>query len=344
MNSGERPQAPRSENRCATRHSSSQARVCRLRRAPGRRLLSRRHVQDGRRAAPNGGHGIRRHSRADQPAWSTHATRALPIRDDQGTLRSSHPCGLLYCAVVRALVDDFDVSPAKVAEEIETSGAACLQAVVTEDWLKAARETIGSYLPLNGSHELLIHDPDASEGSFVHRLVGDPRLTLLLDSVAAAGCPWFSADGRIDTTLRILAGPGPNKPLWFHYDGTVITFVVPIVIPNAGPGTSGELILCPNRRPYRRSAIANIVEKSVSQNDVYRKRFIRKLGQEGKVVPLVPGNVYLFWGYRTYHATLPCPPDALRATMILHYGALHGGNRMLTAAQSVHRTMRRVLR
>jgi hypothetical protein len=47
------------------------------------------------------------------------------------------------------------------------------------------------------------------------------------------------------------------------------------------------------------------------------------------VVKLEPGNAYLFWGYRAFHATLPCAPGALRATLMLHYGELHSGDHLL---------------
>jgi hypothetical protein len=241
------------------------------------------------------------------------------------------------------LVNDPVVSAAAIADEIEMTGAACLESFVSDDWLDEAREYIRTYLPMD-RHELFIEDPHAAKAEFVSRLVGDPRLESLLESVAAADCPPPNRDASIETALRILDGPGPDKPMWFHYDATVITVVVPIVIPNASPGMSGELLICPNRRPYRRFAIANIVEKFVSQNDFYRKRFVRKLGHDGKVIPLVPGNAYLFWGYRTYHATLPCPPDTLRVTLVLHYGALHHGNRLLSAAKSARRRMRNLRR
>ncbi len=236
------------------------------------------------------------------------------------------------------LVNHPVVSAAAIADEIEMTGAACLESFVSDDWLDEAREYISTYLPMD-RHELFIKDPHAAKAEFVSRLVTDPRFTMLLESIASADCPPHNRDARIETALRILDGPGPDKPLWFHYDGTVITVVVPIVIPNAPPGLAGELLISPNRRPYRRLAITNILEKFVVQNDFYRKRFVRKLGHDANVIPLVPGNAYLFWGYRTYHATLPCPPGALRVTLVLNYGALHRGNRLLSAAKSAHRAM-----
>jgi hypothetical protein len=40
-------------------------------------------------------------------------------------------------------------------------------------------------------------------------------------------------------------------------------------------------------------------------------------------VALVPGNLYLFWGYRTIHTNEPCDPDKVRATALFHYSNPH---------------------
>jgi hypothetical protein len=84
--------------------------------------------------------------------------------------------------------------------------------------------------------------------------------------------------------------------------------LVPLFIPSAGAGMSGELVVFPNRRPFRRSAIVNVFEKVFAQNRFYRKRIIRNFNRapEKYSVQLIPGNVYLFWGYRTLHGNLRC--------------------------------------
>lgn len=38
---------------------------------------------------------------------------------------------------------------------------------------------------------------------------------------------------------------------------------------------------------------------------------------------LIPGNLYLFWGYCSLHANDECHPDLLRATALLHFGNPH---------------------
>ena len=58
------------------------------------------------------------------------------------------------------------------------------------------------------------------------------------------------------------------------------------------------------------------------------------------MVDLKPGNAYLFWGYRSYHATLPCRPGDSRATLIIHYGNLHRDSALLMGAMALGRRLR----
>jgi hypothetical protein len=115
--------------------------------------------------------------------------------------------------------------------------------------------------------------------------------------------------------------------------------LVPLFIPSAGAGMSGELVVFPNRRPFRRSAIVNVFEKVFAQNRFYRKRIIRNFNRapEKYSVQLIPGNVYLFWGYRTLHGNLRCAPDTVRATLLLHYGNPHGRHPALVGAKNLRR-------
>jgi hypothetical protein len=107
--------------------------------------------------------------------------------------------------------------------------------------------------------------------------------------------------------------------------------------PDAGPGRSGELIVFPNWRPFRRSALMNIKDKIAVQNPLYRLRMVRKLKRapEKYSVVLEPGNAYLFWGYRTYHGNGPCETNTVRATLLLHYGDPHHRSPVINVAKAV---------
>jgi len=74
------------------------------------------------------------------------------------------------------------------------------------------------------------------------------------------------------------------------------------------------------------------------QSDWYRKRFTNALpaGPVDQIKLLKPGNLYLFWGYRSYHANFPVKHDLLRATFLMHLGDPHGGNLALSAIKRLN--------
>jgi hypothetical protein len=244
---------------------------------------------------------------------------------------------------MHSLVGDFDVAAGDIAATIDASGCACIPNVVSDEWLRLATTSVASYLPLTGDNELFIIDPAADRDSVAHRFVADHRIQSVLESLAAAGYPAVDAENlSTENELRIVVGSGVAEPPWLHYDGPVITMVVPIIIPRGAPGNSGELILWPNRRPYRRLVVTNIVEKFICQSRPYSKWFARRHtgDRDAVTVPLQPGNIYLFWGYRSYHATLPVLPGAVRATLVLHHGAVYGRSPLLSTAKSVNQRIR----
>lgn len=227
-------------------------------------------------------------------------------------------------------------TPRQIAAEIELTGAAQLPAAVPERWLDAVRRYARGLDP--DVHEVMLEGAEASTLPFLRDLTTNPELLTLLDSVTRMARPTRdTARSDIECALRVVNGVDPtNRPLWFHYDASVLTMVLPIDIPDAGTGRSGELILCPNRRPYRRWALTNVIEKALTQNDTYRQRFLRRLNwnRDTELVPLEPGNAYLFWGYRSYHASMPIAPGSRRVTVIVHYRDVHAQSHIVKYAKA----------
>ena len=240
-----------------------------------------------------------------------------------------------------APIADLDISVAQLAEELDRTGFACLKNVVSPDWLAQARESVTASLAKYGENDFCIIAPDNQPHTPAHRFVSDPAVHSLFQRLALARCPQgVSEDEQIYSVLRVLAGPERKASSHaFHFDAAVVTMLVPLFIPTVGPGESGELVVFPNRRPFRRSAVINIFEKVSMQNLFYRKLIRRRFNRDpGRYsVMLVPGNLYLFWGYRTFHGNLPCAPNTVRATLLLHFGNPHGGSLAIAAARQIRR-------
>ena len=110
----------------------------------------------------------------------------------------------------------------------------------------------------------------------------------------------------------------------FHFDSYILTLLFPIEVPQGKD--SGELIVLPNIRGIRRWYASNLIDKILLDNPIaqrvlrimaksHPKRFVR--------IPLIPGNLYFFWGYRSIHTNAPCDADKIRATALFHYGDPH---------------------
>lgn len=232
----------------------------------------------------------------------------------------------------------FRASPTAVTSEIDLTGTSRIAAVASAQWLDSVRAYVDT-LP-GDVHEVMLEGPAAGELSFFQQLASDPDLLALLESVTRQAHP--KAGGTqptIECALRVINGAQTaDHPLWFHYDASVVTVVLPIDVPDAGSGQSGELVLYPNHRPYRRWALTNVVEKAVVQTDAYRRRFIRRPNwdRDAELVSLQPGDAYLFWGYRSYHATMPVPAGTRRVTAILHYRDVHAQSRILKHAKAFY--------
>lgn len=234
------------------------------------------------------------------------------------------------------------VETLKIAEQLNNEGFACIEGAISDGWLQNARSHVKKAIDEHGEKYFSVIRPSDEQGSPFDELTHDPSLLSLLKDLTVQGCSESAAEGDdIYDVLRVIAGSkGDSGSLAFHYDASAITALVPIFMPENAPGKSGELVILANRRPFRKSLMLNFFEKIIFQNKFARKRFERRLaGNEDKFVRLLyPGNIYLFWGYRSYHGNLPCAPNSLRATMLLHYGNPHGD----ALALSMVRTSRRL--
>jgi hypothetical protein len=243
---------------------------------------------------------------------------------------------------------EFPASVTELAERLDREGIVCLEDAVSHEWLEAARKNVKHYIAKYGNRDFLVSAPGEDINTPAHELVGNHATQRVLQQLTAARWPRANrAHAHIANGLAVRSGSeGKAESSLFHYDGGIVTMLVPIFIPDAGFGRSGDLVAVPNKRPFRRLLLSHAFDKALTHNAIYRWWFARKVFREPLryLVDLKPGNVYLFWGYRTLHGNLPCAPDLLRATLILHYGEPHRDSATLSLARSWsrRRLMRRV--
>lgn len=219
----------------------------------------------------------------------------------------------------------------ELAHRIDTQGYACLKNLLNHDDLTQLRTFTDQQVQRHTGEYFACHGEQALAGCSLLKLCSSPTLQQLLADLyhLAAGQPSLSP--RIFPVLRCVQGDqGLRESNCFHFDASLVTVLIPIYIPDEGE-QRGDLMMFPNLRSASRSLLINLLHKTLLQNPLSRSVLGWAIGQgwlKPMIVHLVPGSIYLFWGYRSLHANQPCSPGVIRATAILHFGDPHHGSRI----------------
>lgn len=182
------------------------------------------------------------------------------------------------------------------------------------------REAGGEYTVLNGR--------EAVGGTLLAELPTRPEFNSLLRRLYEGATGRRAPNQAIYQILRCLAGESSRKEsLIFHYDSYVVTLLAPILIPTQG--RRGHLVIAPSRRRVRPAYILNLLDKVVVDNALTQAA-LRWLYGSGwlrlKRIEMSPGDLYMFWGYRTLHTNEPCDAENIRATALFHFGDPHAAS------------------
>lgn len=216
-----------------------------------------------------------------------------------------------------------------IAKEINERGSSCVANFLTSEQLASLQQFVrleaekhnGSYFAHHGGTEL--------ESSLLGMLGASSEFKTLLQQIYRIGAGRAAYSDELLTVLRCVQGSsGRRESNCFHFDASLVTALLPIEIPEECKDR-GDLVMFPNLRRVRSNVLFNVLEKALLQNALSRKLIsaaVRRRILRPEKLQLVPGNLYLFWGYRTLHANEPCDPSVRRATAIFHYGDPHAGS------------------
>lgn len=220
---------------------------------------------------------------------------------------------------------------AELARSIDDQGYACIRNLLSHDELAQLRSFTDQQARLHAGEYFACHGEQALAGCSLLQLCASPTLQQLLADLYCLAAGRQSASPVIFPVLRCVQGnQGRRESNCFHFDASLVTVLIPIYIPEQGE-QRGDLMMFPNLRHASRSLLLNLLHKLLLQNPLSRGLLawaIRLGWLKPLIVQLVPGSVYLFWGYRSLHANQPCSPGVIRATAILHYGDPHHGSRI----------------
>jgi hypothetical protein len=106
-----------------------------------------------------------------------------------------------------------------------------------------------------------------------------------------------------------------------------MTVILPILIPDRRD--RGSLVIAPNLRRVRPLYLLNLVDKLIIDNRLTQfllRKWLARGAAMFRRIEMVPGGLYVFWGYRTLHANEACDPKEIRSTAVYHFGDPHAGS------------------
>jgi hypothetical protein len=128
--------------------------------------------------------------------------------------------------------------------------------------------------------------------------------------------PWVAENpirsDEIVPGINIMRGPGDVTA--YHFDGTYLNMILPVVVPKITGERRGQLIAYPNIRSFKRTFWDTKVVPALARVKPLHRVFRRR------EVDYQERGAYLFYGYRTLHGVESPAEAGLRAVTNLTVG------------------------
>jgi len=182
---------------------------------------------------------------------------------------------------------------------------------------RAVQDSNGEYAGFTG--------PEAVAGSGLDELARSQSFRAMIEKIYERGTGRKAPAQEFYQVLRCLTGSSVRRHSYvFHYDSYVVTVLIPIEIP--ATGQTGDFLMIPNARRIRQNYFANVVDKILLDNKLTQfllKRLTKLNAIKLTRIKMIPGNAYIFWGYRSVHTNESCDVEKVRATALFHYANPH---------------------
>jgi hypothetical protein len=217
-----------------------------------------------------------------------------------------------------------DAEICRIALEVNHDGFATIQNFVTSGF-DVMRAFVLDTIVANGDEYTCLTGINALANTPFAIVAQNESFIQLLKRVHEVGLGQPPPRQPVYPVLRCLKGAsGLRHSLNFHYDSYAVTALLPVFIPTTG--IAGDLMMLKRRRGIRRHYVHNVVDKFCLDNPFMQNIPRHRYETNSRTllrVKIVPGNLYLFWGYQTVHANEKCDVNQLRATALYHYGNPH---------------------
>ena len=210
-------------------------------------------------------------------------------------------------------------------------GFVCIENAIEEELISEIKLEIKEYLNKYGNPKYLcITNPLNKDLKSFKKLKNNTKIIDFLEHLTTKYLRFFFGAERVKNILKkdkiysvLRYVSSSQTSMGFHYDKTLITVLVPILIPKFDIKKSGHLIAFPHSRKVRKFSFFNFLEKLLLQNNLTKKLFSLKTIKKDSIKIMKEGNIYIMNGYKTLHGNFPVDPSQQRITLLLHYGNPH---------------------
>jgi hypothetical protein len=203
----------------------------------------------------------------------------------------------------------------RLRADIDEKGLGVLENFLHPDFLTELRARVDKLTPLcyqNGKRKYLIGE-DLKDSEVWEIAFSDFVIQLANDILEPFHVRLNASD--IHPVMNILVGEqGQDTVRSWHFDATYLTIAMPVVMPEPTGQLDGKFRIWPNVREFSQSKLRDRIYSNLARVELLRKAV------NHFSVNFVPGNLYFFYGFRSYHGTEELDVKKLRANCLINFG------------------------
>jgi hypothetical protein len=203
----------------------------------------------------------------------------------------------------------------RIRAEMDETGMSVVENFLHPDFLTELRTSVDELTPIcyqNGKRKYLV-GTDLENTGFYEVAFSDFVVKLSNDILKAYHVQLEAAD--IHPAMNILVGDqGQDRVGDWHFDATYLTIAMPVVMPAPTGERDGKFRIWPNVRPFSQNKLQHRLYCQLAKTDLFQRM------AKNYAINFVPGNLYFFYGFRSYHGTDELDTSKLRANCLINFG------------------------
>jgi len=199
--------------------------------------------------------------------------------------------------------------------DMDQRGMAVLENVISPDFLAEMQSSVEQLTPrcYAGEKRKPLIGHELKDTAFWEVAVSDFVIQFANDILAPFRVHLEAAD--IHPALNILVGrQGQDTVGGWHFDATYLTIAMPVVMPPPSGHADGKFRIWPNVRKFSQSKWQNKMYSNLARVSLLRSLV------KNYAINFIPGNLYFFYGFRSYHGTDALDASQCRANCLINFG------------------------